>query len=168
MLKFLRVPAVNLEISPAGTARHFLTYMRWSEIYLIYAEAANEAWGPDADPKGYGFTPRMIIKAIRERAGITPTTDLYLASLTTKEQMRGMIRNERRLELCFEGFRFWDLRRWNANLTQTAKGVSVNSAGTVYTPIDVETRAYPAYGTYMPIPQTEILKYGGLLQNQGW
>ena len=43
--------------------------------------------------------------------------------------MRELIRNERRLELCFEGFRFWDLRRWKVpmeKLTETAKGVRIS------------------------------------------
>ena len=43
--------------------------------------------------------------------------------MTHKEKMRELIRNERRIELCFEGFRFWDLRRWKANLTEEAKGI---------------------------------------------
>jgi hypothetical protein len=78
-----------------------------------------------------------------------------------------MIRNERRLELCFEGQRFWDLRRWNMDLTQPATGVSI--IGTVYTPIIVESRNFdPASGYFMPIPQTELLKNGTLNQNKGW
>jgi len=75
-------------------------------MFLIYAEAANEAWGPDLDPKGYGFTPRSILAAVRKRAGI-PIADPYLASITTQADMRELIRNERRIELCFEGQRFW-------------------------------------------------------------
>ena len=96
---------------------------------LNYAEAANEAWGSVADPKGYGYTAYDIIKAIRKRAlGIN--TDPYLESIKAdKVAMRQLIRNERRLELSFEGFRFWDLRRWKVALTELnapAKGITVS------------------------------------------
>jgi hypothetical protein len=83
-----------------------------------------------------------------------------------------MIRNERRLELCFEGHRFWDLRRWNMDLTVPAKGVQItdNGGGSyTYTTVDVESRNFdPNSAYFMPIPQTEILKYNDLVQNKGW
>ena len=83
--------------------------------------------------------------------------------------MRDLIRNERRLELCFEGNRFWDLRRWKADLTVAAKGVNINKAGTVFSVVDVEQRAYDnSYMIYGPLPANEILKYNALVQNTGW
>jgi len=163
MLKFLRV---NVNMNPSGptTARHFYTHIRWTEIYLAYAEAANEAWGPDGTGT-WGFSARDVLRAIRNRAGITQP-DNFLDAILTKEDMRTLIRNERRLELCFEGFRFWDLRRWNSNLTETAKGVSIE--GDVYTPVEVENRVYSSNAVYGPIPLSDILKFPGLLQNKGW
>jgi starch-binding outer membrane protein, SusD/RagB family len=164
LLKLVRTD-VNLNPASITTQRHFYTHIRWTEIYLNYAEAANEAWGPDGDPNGYGFTARTIIGKIRNLADIDQP-DNYLASLTTKEELRALIRNERRLALCFEGFRFWDLRRWGSDLTEKAKGVSINEG--TYTPIDVENRVYPAYAIYGPIPYNEVVKYPELLQNTGW
>jgi hypothetical protein len=85
--------------------------------------------------------------------------------------MRELIRNERRLELCFENHRFWDLRRWKANLTETAKGVSITttpSGALDYKGIDVEQRDYKEYMLYGPIPYSEMLKYSNLQQNDGW
>ena len=148
-----------------STARHFYTMFRYTEIFLNYAEAANEAWGPDLDPMGYGFTPRTIIAAIRKRGGI-PAADPYLASITTQADMRELIRNERRIELCFEGFRFWDIRRWNLNLDETVKGISI--AGGVPSIIDVEGRLYQPFMKYGPIPYQETLKSNLTLQNEGW
>lgn len=165
-LKKMLRPDVNLNPTAINTKTHMYCHIRYTELFLIYAEAANQAWGPDGDPNGYGFTPRSIIRAIRNRAGITPAGDPYLASLTTKEGLAGIIQNERRLELCFEGFRFQDLRRWKLNLTETTKGMSID--GTAYTPIEVETRNYQSYMYYAPIPNTEVLKNENLLQNQGW
>jgi len=141
--------------------------IRYTEIFLNYAEAANEAWGPTG--KGtHSYSAYDVIKAIRQRAGIgTDNGDAYLESIKTdKDKMRELIRNERRLELCFEGHRFWDLRRWNADLTETATGMSIS--GSKYTTINVDERKFDSYMTYGPIPYTEVLKYSELKQNKGW
>lgn len=109
-----------------------------------------------------------MIKALRQRADVgVDNGDPYLESVKgNKDAMRELIRNERRLELCFEGYRFWDLRRWNADLNETAKGVSIT--GTNHTVIDVDTRNFKDYMIYGPIPNSEILKYSELKQNAGW
>jgi len=155
---------VNANPSALSTQQHFQTHIRYTEMYLSYAEAANETWGPDG--KGTNaFSARDVIAAIRKRAGITQP-DNYLTSQTTKDQMRTLIRNERRLELCFEGFRFWDLRRWKEDLSVPAKGVNIN--GTTYTYYTVENRAYDnAYMQYGPIPDKEVTKFN-FIQNKGW
>jgi len=164
-LKKLLVEEVNLNPVSITTQKHYETHMRYTELFLIYAEAANEAWGP-AGTGAWGFSAKDVIAAIRVRAGI-PKADPYLTSISSKEAMRELIRNERRLELCFEGFRFWDLRRWKSNLTETAKGININK--TSYTVVDVEPRAYSNdFMYYGPVPQTEIVKYSAIIQNKGW
>ena len=80
--------------------------------------------------------------------------------------MRDLIRNERRIELCFEGYRFWDLRRWNQSLTESAKGVDITN--NVYNLINVEERVYLPYKNFGPIPYIELLRNKQLIQNQGW
>lgn len=162
MKKLLRED-VNLNPAATTAQQHNTSKIRYTEIYLIYAEAANEAWGPDgADP--HGFTAKDVITAIRKRAGIKQP-DEYLNSINSKEAMRELIRNERRLELCFEGFRFWDLRRWKANLNEPAKGVKID--GSNYAVSSVENRNYSDYMYYGPLPYGEVLKFG-FIQNQGW
>ncbi|ODS84537.1 MAG: hypothetical protein ABS46_03235 [Cytophagaceae bacterium SCN 52-12] len=164
-LKKLLVEEVNLNPVSSTTQKHYEVHMRYTELFLIYAEAANEAWGPDGTGAA-GFSARNVIEALRKRAGI-PQPDAYLASVVTKEDMRKVIRNERRLELCFEGFRFWDLRRWKENLTEPAKGININ--GSVMTVVDVEPRAFSnEYMHYGPVPETEVVKYNALVQNKGW
>jgi len=164
-LKKLLVEEVNLNPVSPTTQKHYDVHMRYTEFFLIYAEAANEAWGPDGSGAA-GYSARDVIAAIRKRAGIAQP-DNYLNSITTKEEMRELIRNERRLELCFEGFRFWDIRRWKQNLTEPARGIQIN--GSSYNVVDVETRAYSNdYMHYGPIPETEIVKYNALVQNKGW
>jgi hypothetical protein len=79
--------------------------------------------------------------------------------------MRMLIRNERRLELSFEGFRFWDLRRWKENLTEPAKGVIITN--NVFNIQTVENRQYSEHMYNGPVPLTEALK-ARLQQNKGW
>lgn len=155
-----RTPTVNNQ-------KHYRPHIRYTEMFLNYAEAANEAWGPMANG-GNANSAYDIIKAIRARAGVGTTNgDAYLESIKTdKDAMRILIRNERRLELAFEGFRFWDLRRWNATLTEPVKGMSISQG--VYQEINVEARSYQEFMRFGPIPYSEILKYSALQQNTGW
>jgi hypothetical protein len=168
MKKRLRMD-VNCKPSATSGKRHITPRIRMTEIFLNYAEAANEAWGPKGTGS-HGYSAYDIIKAIRQRAGITDTG--YLDECAgDPAKMRQLIRNERRLELCFESFRFWDLRRWKADLTEAARGLDINEtvSGTTYTPLNnVEVRSFQPFQTYGPIPQSEVLKYGNLEQNDGW
>lgn len=160
----------NISVNPVGptTSNHFQTVFRYTEIFLNYAEAANEAWGPNSDPNGFGFTPVEIIAQIRARAGISQP-DNYLSSVSSsKELLRDLIRNERRIELAFEGFRFWDIRRWDFNLNEPAKGIEISDAENTKTIFNVESRDYESYMKYGPIPYSETLKNPNLIQNSGW
>lgn len=168
MKKLLRQD-INLDPTVNGKQLHYTARIRYTELYLDYAEAANEVYGPKG---GTGYSAYDVIKAIRERAGLGEFgDDPYLEECAqSKEKMRDLIRNERRIELCFEGFRFWDLRRWKANLTEEAKGMSITNeeAGKKYTPISVETRNFKENAFYGPIPYDQILNFPSLVQNAGW
>ena len=162
----------DINVTTSQGAKHFGARIRYTEIFLDYAEAANEAQGPKANVGGANYSAYDVIKALRKRAGVGGENDPYLEECAqSKDKMRELIRNERRLELCFENHRFWDLRRWNANLTEAAKGVKITT-GTdgklVYTPIEVEARDYKDYMIYGPIPYSEVLKWSSLQQNDGW
>lgn len=165
MKKRLRM---DVNCNPASTSKqpHYTPRIRYTEMYLDYAEAANEAWGPK-NSNGKGYSAYDVIKAIRKRAGVGGADDVYLeACAASKDKMRELIRNERRLELCFEGFRFWDLRRWKADLNEPVYGI--NWSGNNYQKITVEERSYGDYMYCCPIPNSEILKYSNLIQNKGW
>ena len=162
-LRKLLNESVNANPTSISNQKHYPVHIRYTEIFLIYAEAANEAWGPDGTGT-HGFSARDVIAAIRNRAGITQP-DAYLATILTKDDMRKTIRNERRLELSFEGFRFWDLRRWKENLTEPAKGVIITN--NVFNVRTIENRQYSDFMYYGPIPNLEALK-ANLQQNKGW
>lgn len=163
--KFMN-PSVSLD--PSGNitgAPHFYTYARMTEAYLNFAEAANEAGGPDLDFGG--ISARSVINAIRTRAGILNTS--YVDGLTGVDQMRALIRNERRIELSFEGHRFWDIRRWGLTslIAQDLSGIRISEDETQFTPFIAATRNYAPYQIYGPIPLSEIQKYD-IVQNAGW
>ncbi|MCF3107715.1 RagB/SusD family nutrient uptake outer membrane protein [Niabella sp. CC-SYL272] len=167
-LKKLCHKNVTFTSTTTSGQRHIKPIIRYTEVFLNYAEAANEAWGP-LGTGGHAYSAYDVIKAIRKRAGIgTANGDAYLESVKNdKDKMRALIRNERRLELCFEDIRFWDLRRWGANLGETARGVSITNTSN-YSFIDVETRKFETYMTSNPIPNSEVLKFNALVQNKGW
>lgn len=186
-LKKLLREDVSANPSSAISQYHIYPRIRYTEIFLAYAEAANDAWGPDADPTGVGFTAYDVIKAIRSRAGLGVEIgkddfgrpilgDPYLDECKADQaKMTNLIRNERRLELCFENKRFWDLRRWQMPLNETVMGMKIEvdptkTDGTlIYTRIEVEDRKFDSsYQWYGPIPKGEILKWSNLKQNKGW
>lgn len=163
---------VNLNPNNISSQMHYVARIRYTELYLDYAEAANEAYGPKG---GAGYSAYDVIKALRARAGIT-NTDYLDECANSKEAMRELIRNERRIELCFEGWRFWDLRRWKADINETAKGVKITNSGTgkIYDySLSVETRNFKGKSVadqyyYGPVPYAQILNFPSLVQNAGW
>ncbi|GAB3416558.1 RagB/SusD family nutrient uptake outer membrane protein [Niabella aquatica] len=166
---------VSLQPGGGGTAKHFYAFLRKTEVWLNYAEAANEAWGPDADPLGLGITATTALKAIRTRAGFS--ADNYLSTVTAagKEAFRQLVRNERRIELCFENHRFFDLRRWMvplSELSQTVKGVKIiknaNGGFSFDYSRQVQKLAYLSNMYYGPIPESVVYRSNNIVQNKGW
>lgn len=162
--KFMNIDNVNLDPTVNSGGMHYYTYVRYSDVLLMFAEAANEAAGPDGDIGG--FNAREVINALRNRVGITSTA--YVDGLD-QNGMRDLIRNERRIELCFEKQRFWDLRRWNmiSKMKEPVHGVQVSADGKSYNYFQVEQRNFADYQIYGPIPYNETLKYN-IVQNEGW
>jgi hypothetical protein len=160
----MNVGDVNLDPVVNSRGLRYYTYARYTDVLLMFAEAANEAVGPDVNIGSY--TAREVINAIRDRAGITSSA--YVDGLGTT-QMTDLIRNERRIEMCFEEQRFWDLRRWKmtTEMKEPVSGVEVSADGSTYTYLEVENRNFSDYQIYGPIPYGETLKYP-LIQNEGW
>lgn len=139
------------------------TFIRYAEVLLNYAEAQNEAIGPDA-------SVYAAVNAVRQR----PSTNMPpLSGGLSKTQMRDRIRNERRIELAFEEHRFFDIRRWriaetllNGPLYGTKYAKTGNTI--TYTRYAFENRSFPFKMYVFPIPQSEIDKNPALKQIAGW
>ncbi|HEY9001958.1 MAG TPA: RagB/SusD family nutrient uptake outer membrane protein [Mucilaginibacter sp.] len=143
-------------------------YFRYAEILLNYAEAQNEASGPDA-------TVYAAINSIRARASVNMPA---LPAGLTQAQMRTAIQNERQIELAFEEHRFYDVRRWKIaeqteNVPAYGMSVTVNASapsGYTYTQkVALTGRSFQAKHYWLPIPLTEIQASNGqLTQNPGY
>lgn len=84
--------------------------IRLAEVLLNYAEAANEAWGPAGKAPGAELSALDALDAVRARVEMPPVLERYTGS---KETLRPRIKNERTVELCFEGYHYYcDIRRW--------------------------------------------------------
>ena len=149
----------NVINNSVGNTTRVLPLIRYAEIALNFAEATNEAVGPT--PEVY-----QAIEAIRQRAGLRP---YQLPTGLDQTQMRVVIQNERRLELAFEGFRFFDTRRWmiaEQTDNQTMHGMEVDRGpGVVYKPFSVRKHNFTKAMYLWPLPLSEIAKSPELLQN---
>ncbi|WP_372772272.1 RagB/SusD family nutrient uptake outer membrane protein [Mangrovibacterium sp.] len=133
-------------------------FLRLSEMYLNYAEAQVEL--------GNGGEAAKFLKPLRDRVGL-PTPDV----VTIDD-----VRHERRVELAFEGNRFFDVRRWKildqtfVDQEKTELVIDYTGAEPVkkFSYVQLQERNYnPAY-YYLPIPASEIEKNPNLEQNPGY
>lgn len=138
--------------------------IRYADILLIYAEATNEYAGPIA-------SVYSNVEKIRQRAGLSPYA---ITAGLSQSQMRDLIRNERRVELCFEEQRFWDIRRWKitkAVYGTTLHGVTVtkNTNGTFsYASKEITTPYFTDAMYLFPIALKETQVNPGIEQNPGY
>jgi hypothetical protein len=154
-----------------ASAVHYNPILRKAEVFLSFAEASNEAWGPKTKGPGCLFSAYDIIKDVRLKSGgITDVT--YLDEMAvSKENFRKLILNERRLEFAFENQRYFDLRRCLLPLNEDIYGVEVKLDENnipVFTEKVIEPRKYEVKHYFSPLPYNEIQKNMYLINNQGW
>ena len=143
---------------------------RLGEAYLNYAEALNESDPGNPDVLYY-------LNKIRERAGVPlygSGANEIKVNASDKEAMRELIKKERRVELCVEGIRYNDLRRWKdaeTVLSGPVEGMNVSATTKNYffkrTTLDI-TRGYRKAFYFQPIPADEVDKNPNLVQNPFW
>jgi len=136
--------------------------LRYSDVLLMLAEAINEQTGPTSEAYGY-------LNQVRQRAGLPAVSGL------DKQSFHDKVLHERRVELAFENWRWFDLKRTKtpeeltqffnaygatekANPTASRQGIPYSSGDYIFQPFE---------GLY-PIPSGEILINSKLTQNPGY
>jgi hypothetical protein len=157
------------EVTQAGFK---LPLMRLAGLYLLYAETLNEVNGPSAEAYSY-------IDKVRARAGLKGVQEswsLYSSNpgkAASKDGLRAIIQQERRIELCFEGRIGWDLRRWKIIqdvLSKPLQGWNIQDA----TPEGYYRQrnlVIPSFGLkdYLwPIKYNDLIVNPNLVQNPYW
>lgn len=165
---------VNKDISFASGStvtkkHHNWILFRYAEVLLNYAEAMANAYGPDvAGDETCPITAREAVNQVRKRSDVQMPE---FPEGMSKEDFIKRLKNERRVELAFEGHRFWDIRRWK-DLGKTADiyGVKIEKAGSDfnYAKFLYETRTITDNLYFYPISNTEKYKNPNLGQNPGW
>lgn len=150
------------DISTTYSAQPWIE-IRLAEVYLNLAEACamlGSTYDKDAN---------NAIRTIRERVKL-PYTDL------TGEELMKAIRHERKVELAYEGFYYWDLRRWRMadSILDGVRfhGLKITQSGTTltyeYIDCDKEDRKFPERFYNFPIPTTEIANNLAISQINLW
>jgi len=145
-----------------------VSYLRLSEVYLIYAEMVNEAYGPDGVAPGASLTAIQAINTIRSRAGQPDVPSKYTSN---KELFRERIWNERNVELAFEHKRWFDIRRWFiAHLPKQKEEYELlfDKDHTYFTKRLIQTRVFDNKHYWFPFPNDQISLYPEFYQNPGW
>ena len=147
----------NLNLTQGQAAQHNWVAYRWGEVLLNYAEAMNEAYGPDQIPEGYTMSARQALQQVRDRA----STKLPQVIASDKDSFREVVKHERRVELAFEDHRYWDLLRWKDAmdvLNKPVLGVEITREGQgwSYKVVEVATRTFYEKNYYLPFLRSEI------------
>jgi len=160
----------------SSITRYPWVMMRLSDLYLLYAEAVNEAEGPNGANSADLF---FYINEVRKRAGLEGVKESWGAYSKTPTKynspagMRDIIRQERMIELAFEGNRFWDVRRWQIAPDVYAEPidgwtVNVSETNAFYMRRVVYQKEFRTREYFWPIRNSELDKNPNLVQNVGW
>lgn len=157
--------------------------LRYADVLLMFAEAANEYNGQLTDRGGntIPYTKEKALLAVRKRAGIrtfegedpTNPEDIGMPVLD-QDNFRNLVRNERGRELAFEALRKYDLIRWgifvdrmhNAATNIPTDNALLNRTYTTYAATTYENVS--ARHIYLPIPTKELAVNHALTQNPLW
>ena len=151
--------------------------VRLADLYLMYAEALNEATDNGE------FVPKEVydnIDIIRKRSGLEGVVDSWSKysvnpeKPSTKEGMREIIRKERQIELALEGSRFHDLRRWKLARSvynnALVRGWSIDQETTedYYVIRNIAQMKYVQKDYLWPLKYDDIINNPNLIQDPGW
>ncbi|MCD9017331.1 RagB/SusD family nutrient uptake outer membrane protein [Parachryseolinea silvisoli] len=145
--------------------------MRLADLYLLYAEALNEA--------GRGAEAIPYLDRIRERGGLPGVIDAWTNHAkdpnkpNDQEGLRKIIQQERTIELMFEGQRFWDLRRWKTAIVELNKPITgwdieQETAENYYREKHLYKQVFRTRDYLWPIKENELLTNRKVVQTYGW
>jgi hypothetical protein len=154
-----------------GTFWYRTPVIRLAEVYLIYAEAVNEVYGPTTAPTfdgETGLTAEEAVNIVRARAEMPGVHSKFTGD---KLKFRERIRNERSVELCFEGQRWHDLRRWHiGHLIENKElyALDFDSDHTSFFRAKIMDKVFDEKHYWLPLPVEQVLLYKEYNQNPGW
>ena len=170
MRKFMKDFSVATEYSGHVS---LWVYFRFAEILLNYAEAANEC--DDAYRSAHIGDIMDVLKCVRWRGGIEAGEDKNygLDATMTREQLRQVIHDERRVELAFEEHRYFDIRRWREAeeiFKSPIQGMQIvaGSQSKNFTPVNLVQVNWTDRMYLYPIPYSEVNKNKNMVQNPNW
>lgn len=165
---------LNKDISFASGSKvtakqHNWVLFRYAEVLLNYAEAMVNAFhNPAYTDAEFPMSALEAVNMVRARKGVEMPA--FPASISEADFLK-RLKNERRVELAFEGHRFWDVRRWKElNKTADIYGVKIQNtaSGDTYTKFLYDTRKIEEKMYFYPISNVERYKNSNLKQNKGW
>ena len=174
-LKKLLIAATDTRPATANTMKHSWVIFRMGEAYLNYAEAVFQYFKSQGRADAADATSAEFPVSARELASKTRLRSKMKAipAGMSNDDFWAKYQNERRVELAFEGHRFWDVRRWKEGSKYFSKitemHITKNEDGTyTYTPKTVN-RLWEEKFNFFPIPQSDIMKNPNLDQSiTGW
>lgn len=158
---------------------------RLGELYLSYAEAVNEAYGPTASAKGHSLTAAEAVNIVRARSGM-PTIEESMAKngqSMNKSDFRDRVQNERCIELAYESNHYYfDIRRWKIapqTMGQTLYGMYVEKCtpsaehpnGRIYTRRAIPSNRQSKWKDCMyvlPFPDAQANTMKNFENNEKW
>jgi hypothetical protein len=154
--------------------RYAFPIIRLADLYLMYAEALNEAGEATPSPNVYTY-----IDLVRARTGLAGVVESWREHAIepnkplTQAGMRDIIRRERLNELAFEGSRYWDLRRWKLAeiyMNRPVRGLNIygENAADFYQVTEVYPLKFEKKDYFSPIKTSTLIKNPNLLQSPGW
>ncbi|WP_308236337.1 RagB/SusD family nutrient uptake outer membrane protein [uncultured Prevotella sp.] len=152
--------------STTAATHHNWILFRYAEVLLNYAEAMIHVNGNcDFKDATYTMSAREALNAVRKRAGMPEV------AACSQDEFLTRVKHERRVEMAFEGQRFWDLRRWK-NLDETkniyAVRITHHDGALSYEKTLLSERSVSDKLYFYPIANVELFKNKKLVQNSGW
>ena len=164
-------------------------FIRLPEVYLTFAEAVNEVWGPNTAPDfANGLTAVEAVNTVRRRVKLPIAENVTLPSelqtygseslpdvlpkfTADAATFRERIRNERSVELAFEGHRWHDIRRWYVAHLDKYKiryKAEFDKEHTFYREVELFTAQFDDKHYWFPFRRSDVEQYEGFEQNPGW